>query len=370
MGEFRASAARFRWIAAAVAILAGCGSEHREPSGSPAPIPKFAWDECALETGYAGDDACILPPPPDKGFQVHVGPADYENPGPECLLGPGEEKTSSFFATSGNEQDVFFFYRQYRVRPGTHHLSLITPDNMNPAEPSFHTIGVANASQDFPSGGIIAPEDRGVGMPLAARSPIEVNLHAINTTGEPALREAWVNVWYRDPNEISQPAVHWFKDGEGVDLAIQPRQAVTLGPRRCRVEGDGRLLWLYGHRHANNVRFAVWRVRGMEREIVYDAYNWQEPLRLEYSSLIENPAPDAVGRVDGGWSGILALTTGDQLEWQCDVVNRQDTVLRPTNETYLGEMCIVDAEAVGAVKCVCPESQAYTCYPLENEPRR
>ena len=25
----------------------------------------FAWDECGLNTGYAGDDRCILPPPPD-----------------------------------------------------------------------------------------------------------------------------------------------------------------------------------------------------------------------------------------------------------------------------------------------------------------
>jgi hypothetical protein len=251
-----ASTPPVRWImATAVAVLPACGSEHVEPPPAPAPIPRFAWDECALKTGYARDDACILPPPADKGFQVHIGPAAYENPGPEYLLGPGEEKTSSFFVTSANEHEVFFFHRQYRMRPGTHHLSLITPDETNPAEPSFHTLGVANASQDFPSGGIIAPEDRGIGMPLAANSPIEVNVHAINTTGEPALREVWVKVWYKDPNEISKPAIHWFMDGDR-DLVIQPRQSATLGPRRCTVEGDGRLLWLYGHRHANNLRFA------------------------------------------------------------------------------------------------------------------
>src|SRR5687767_5543383 len=35
---------------------------------------------CSLNTGYPGDDQCILPPPPDKGFQVHIGPSNYANP--------------------------------------------------------------------------------------------------------------------------------------------------------------------------------------------------------------------------------------------------------------------------------------------------
>jgi hypothetical protein len=47
-------------------------------------------------------------------------------------------------------------------------------------------------------------------------------------------------------------------------------------------------------------------------------------------------------------SGILDLQAGDLIEWQCDVVNRQNTVLRFTDQAYLGEMCVIDAEAVGA----------------------
>src|SRR5262245_38020039 len=52
--------------------------------------------DCNLNTGYAGDEYCLLPPPPDKGFQVHIGPSDYANPEREYLLMPAEEVTTDF----------------------------------------------------------------------------------------------------------------------------------------------------------------------------------------------------------------------------------------------------------------------------------
>jgi hypothetical protein len=339
-----------KFIVIALLTTPGCGSDHNPTETSPAPTrPPMAMDECGLRTGYPGDEACILPPPPDKGFQVHVGPADYANPDATYVLNPGDEKIDTFILPSGNESDAYFFYRQYRMRPGTHHLSLTAPDENGMLH--GRVLGLANASQDFPSGGIIAPEDRGVGLPLAANAEISVSVHAVNATGAPLLREVWINFWYRDPMEVREPAIQWFKDGD-VNLEVQPRQATTLGPYDCRVEGDGRLLWLYGHRHANNVRFTVTRVRGSRRDVIYDAFNWEEPLRLEYSSLFANPAPNPAARTDGGWSGILDVKDGDLVEWQCDVVNNHDTVLRNTQQTYLGEMCIMDAEAVGAT-CAC-----------------
>ena len=77
-----------------------------EPPGQPPPPPPS--DECGLKTGYAGDDQCILPPPPDKGFQVHIGPSDYANPEAAYLLQPGEERTSDFSATSTNDKEIYF----------------------------------------------------------------------------------------------------------------------------------------------------------------------------------------------------------------------------------------------------------------------
>jgi hypothetical protein len=110
------------------------------------------------------------------------------------------------------------------------------------------------------------------------------------------------------------------------------------------------MLWLYGHRHANNVRFNVVRIRGAQRDVIYDSYHWEEPLLLEYNTRTVNraPDPDPSRKIEGGWSGVLDLRAGDRIEWFCDIVNKTDSYLRFTNNTFTGEMCIVDAETVGS----------------------
>jgi hypothetical protein len=300
---------------------------------------------CGLNTGWPGDEQCILPPPPELGFQVHIGPSDYNNPEPDYLLQPGEEDVPRFNVTSPNDTDVFFYYRQYRMRPTAHHVIISTSNGSTFGD--GRRIGTANTSQDFPTDGVIAPEDQNVGLPLGPHSSINVDFHAINVGQEPAIRELWVNFWYRDPSQVTEIANEWFKVGS-TTFAIPPHASTTLGPYTCTVSGDGRLLWLYGHRHANNKRFTVTRVRGAQRDVIYDAYYWDEPLLLEFNSRTQNPAPDYAQGIEGGWSGPLDLRTGDQIEWSCDVVNQQATTLYFTNETYLGEMCIVDAEAVNS----------------------
>jgi hypothetical protein len=52
--------------------------------------------------------------------------------------------------------------------------------------------------------------------------------------------------------------------------------------------------------------------------------------------------------IEGGMSGILDFKPGDTIEWECHVVNQTDQVLGFSNNTYTGEMCIMDAELVGA----------------------
>lgn len=315
-------------------------TETSPPNGDGGSI---ALNECGLDTGFAGDEFCILPPPPEQGFQLHIGPTDYDNPDGVYVLQPGEELTTDFPAVSGNDNDVFFYYRQYRLRPAAHHAIITVEDGS-----SFlgRRIGTANISQDSPPGGVIAPENVGVGSPLAANSTLNVSFHAINTMDTPQLRELWVNFWYRDPAEVTQPAEQLFKIGS-MTFSVAPHTEQVLGPYTCNAANEGRLLWLYGHRHANNVRFTVWRERGAQEDLIYDADNWEEPLLLDYSSIVTNPAADIANGIEGGWSGPLDLMPGDQLKWQCDVINNNDTALQFTNQTYLGEMCIIDGELVG-----------------------
>jgi len=208
-------------------------------------------------------------------------------------------------------------------------------------------IGTANRSEDYPTGGVIAPEDMHVGLPLNAHAPINVSYHTINVEDTPQLRELWVNFWYRDASEVTEPALEWFRIGDPL-FTIAPLATATLGPYTCNVGAPGRLLWLYGHRHANNTRFTVTRTRGTQVDTIYDADKWEEPLLLEYSTSVTNTAPDIAQGVEGGWNGILDLAVGDVITWKCDVTNKNNATLRFTNNTFTGEMCIIDAEAVGA----------------------
>jgi hypothetical protein len=334
------------------AMMTGSGGTSvvpTKPTGvMPEPGEPMAMDECGLHTAYAGDEYCIAPPPPDKGFQLHIGPTDYANPEPQYVLEPQEEVTSDFSAISGNDKQVYFYYRQFRMRPGAHHDIITAADGGGFG--MGRRIGTSNLlAEDSPKGNVIAPENRDVGIPLSPLTAINVSLHSINTSDQPQLREIWVNFWYVDEAKVKEPVEEMFETGD-MTFAILPGEDTILGPYSCGLVGDGRMLWFYGHRHANNVQFTATRVRGSQRDVIYDANDWEEPLVLEYSSTVQNPEPDLAHGIEGGWSGILDFKTGDTLEWQCHVINNSGGVLAFTNNTYTGEMCIMDAELVG-VNC-------------------
>jgi len=301
--------------------------------------------ECTdLHTKFAGDEYCIKPPPADKGFQLHIGPSNYDNPELQYILGAGVETTDTFTAVSGNDKDVYFYYRQIRQRTGAHH-NIITSGGGGDIGLGQRIATSNNLAADDPPGGIVAPENVGVGIQMPAHTTISVNLHSINTTEQDELREVWVNFWYVDPAKVKEPVKEMFNIAPMG--SILPGADVTFGSS-CNVAGTGRLLWAYGHRHANNVRFSIWRQRASKKDLIYQGYNYEDPLVLDYSSTVKNAVPDTGPMVEGGWSGILDLMPGDQLLWECHVINNQSVPLNFTNNTYTGEMCILDAETVGA----------------------
>ena len=318
-----------------------------DPANMPAGMKKpLAMDECGLKTKFPGDEYCIKPPPPDKGFQLHIGPSNYDNPEAQYILGAGEEVTNNFNAVSTNDKPIHFYYRQFRMRPGAHHN--IVSSTAGGGFGMGRRIGTSNhLAEDSPKDGIIAPENKGVGIELAAKQAINVSLHSINITDKPMLREVWINFWYRPEEEVTEPVEQLFQSGS-VTFMVQPHQETILGPYKCTIRGDGRMLWFYGHRHANNLRFSAWRIRGGQKDLFYEGLNWEEPIVLEYSSTVKNTVPNRDMNIEGGWSGILDMKAGDVLEWECHVKNKTDQVLTFANETYTAEMCIMDAELVGA----------------------
>jgi len=299
----------------------------------------LAMDECGLDTGWSGDEYCIKPPPPDQGFQLHIGPSNYDNPGREFVMEPGDEITENFSATSGNTEDKYYYWRQYRMRPGSHHL-IVSAGGFG----GRRLGGSQNTAKDNPHLGEIAPENAGLGMPIDARTPLSIQLHYLNYTEQPIIKEVWVNFWYRDPADVTEPSLEVFSMSP---MAVQPGQHVII-QGTCPITETGRLLTAYGHVHANNIRFGAWRVRGAQRDLLYESFDWQHPLVLEYSSVITNTPSDAATKTPGGWNGIVDLKPGDDIYFECDIINATNSVFRGQNEAKDDEMCILVGDSVGA----------------------
>jgi hypothetical protein len=297
-----------------------------------------AADDCGLKTTWQGDSSCIKAPPSDKGFQLHVGPASYDNPDPKYVLAPGGEVTESFTATSSNTSQIYYYYRQYRMRPGSHHMILNSTGAMG-----RRIGGSQNLAWDEPQGGVIAPENQGVGMTLGPNTPFNVNLHYFNVTDKPILKEVWINFWYRDPKDVTTVAKELFST---VPMNVAPGQHVML-TGTCPITDTGHILTLYGHRHANNQRFAAYRERAGKRELVLDDYDWTEPALFQYSSTITNTPPDPANKKPGGWSGILDVMPGDNIVFECDIVNMTNSTFHGQNEAMNDEMCILVGDTYG-----------------------
>jgi hypothetical protein len=187
-------------------------------------------------------------------------------------------------------------------------------------------------------------------MQLAANSPLTLNLHYMNYTDKPLLKEAWINFWYRDPKDVTEPALETFSYAP---MNVQAGTHVLIHGT-CPITQTGRALTLYGHRHANNKRFSIWHTRGGKRDLVFEDYDWEHPLALEYNSIEVNTPPDPANKVAGGSSGILDLMPNDSIEFECDVVNMTTHAFTGQNEALDDEMCILvgdTAEAQIPARC-------------------
>jgi hypothetical protein len=299
--------------------------------------PGPAMDECGLMTGFPGDNVCIKPPDAAKGFQMHIGPSNYTNPERQFVLEPGQEVTENFNATSGNDKMIYYYFRQYRMRPGTHHL--IVNQGIG------RRLGGSTSSvKDNPQSGIIAPENMDVGMPLPARTQLSNSLHYYNFTNKAILKEVWVNFWYRDAESVKRAATEVFSFAP---MGVAPGEHVLI-KGSCGITGTGHALTLYPHVHANNNRFAAYRVRGGQRQTILESFDWEHPYLAEFSSLVTNPMSDRAAKKEGAFSGVLELGPGDTVDFECEVTNNTSNFFVGANEAKDDEMCILVGDTVGA----------------------
>jgi hypothetical protein len=343
----------------ALAGATGCGSDAANPLGPRAPPGDAGTDTgggskpgampCDIHTGYEGDEYCILPPDPSIGFQLHYGPKSYDDPEEikKYLLMPGEETTDCVYMKTPNEVEIFHSEYHGRMRPGSHHLLVYTKSSASPdsAGPEACNLGVDTAmilgaqkpKVDIDRSENPAPENDGMAQKLTPRAQAVLQLHYINTTAKPILREAWANVVYRDPSTVQILADPiFFIAGLGANI---PAGSTRITKGQATASQDVRLVAATGHYHAHTVRFSAFSVIGGERRQLIEDYDWHDPTMFSFDSLRVNPAWNAADRKAGAWSGILHLSAGDKIEWECEVVNDGNVPLKWDNAVYTGEMC-------------------------------
>jgi hypothetical protein len=347
-------------------LSAACGSDD---GGTPVREgePQETADELRCKTlpntGYRGDESCLEPPAPGKGFQLHYGPKNYDDEAEvaKYLLGPGEETTDCLFMKTPNETEVFMDEYHARMRPGSHHMITYTqdevkPDSTSPEECNFglwrflvgsqeESIDIRNKDQ--------APELEGSAMRIAPKLQAAVQLHYVNTSKtETVLREAWINAVYTDPSNVQTHVepIFWIGGLTNV-IKAHTSQVVkgqcVVGPtmkdaddKDVPTPSDLRMLQLTGHFHSHTTRFSAWKVDGAtgERIRIYEASSYQEPGFTYFNTKTKNPPPEG-NPFGGDYNGQLFMKIGDRIEWECNVVNDDNFDLRFGNKVYEAEMC-------------------------------
>jgi len=311
-------------------------------------------DPCGLKSGWPGDEYCLLPPKEGEGIQIHFGPKDFKNMAEvmKYAIKSGEEFDNSVAANIPLTEEKFFQRITVQMRPGSHHwISSVASGKL---EEKFYDDtgcggstgagslgGGQNLIYDNPPGGIPAPENAGLGRSVVGNSSLCMNLHSYNFTDREQMREIWINLYFIDEAKVTQKTAPIAMVG-GLGLSLGPRmkkEATYMGT----FNGDGRIIQMYGHRHAWTPRFAVW----LRDELIYDSWSWQDSVTFNYDSISQNPPINTANKVDGAVSGILEFKAGDPLKFTCFIENESDNTLRFSNQVYEGEMCNLWGSTVG-----------------------
>jgi hypothetical protein len=341
-----------------------------------------------FQTPYAGDEYCILPPPPELGFQVGVHPqgwsqywekmwagdyADYRDPAKTAAfeIPSGGEKVQSFRSGSDALRGKHFYRTNFRGRYGSHHTNLrftgkpFEEEVWQEADPlgDLGLDGVEIARTQRPNSDTplatleLSVEERGLGYLMPPETgEVVLQMHHFNTASEPILRELWVNGWYIPAAEVTMVPKN---TAYPVGVSYPPNQVID-NQGVATASGETKILSMYGHRHAWTTRFHAWVVRAgsTEETLVYDSYDWFDMPTFAYNSITTNPPPGQRG-VDGAASGPLVLQAGDTLYFNCHVettleratelgVQPPTTTLNFANEAYTAEMCVLRTMSLGA----------------------
>jgi hypothetical protein len=314
-----------------------------------------------FHTGWSGDEFCLKPP--EVGYQIHVGPTDYDNPDDvdKWVLGAGAGDVNWCVQMKTPNDETFYSSGYYsHMRPGSHHQIIFAlpgadlPDSTEPGScgardggvlgGSYFISGATRSVQDAAMFGN-APEDEHIAAETPPHLQVSVNLHFVNIFDHDLLQEIWVNMipYEKDPSTIEEKikAITWYG---GLGMNIPPGQKSLEGGSDCHAPLDLRILGLTAHAHASTARVSTYVTPSgsSEEQLLWEDYNWSEPTVFRYNSTTDNARPDAAAKIAGSLkSGILHVGPGDAFRWECEVVNNRSVTLTFSDKAYDGEMCNV-----------------------------
>ncbi|MGD8860336.1 MAG: hypothetical protein PVI30_10000 [Myxococcales bacterium] len=340
--------------------------------------PEVSGCRCTgLDTGFPGDDKCLLPPPPEEGMQIHIGPESYEDGNPELeafRFPPGSETSQCWNFHTPNDEKIWYQGAVLSGRDGTHHIinTMYQTDLQDGlAGGGFQvcrdggtgtnadSIGnLPGASRPYMPMRPAAPENANLGRSIPPNTPSQADMHYFNFGDGDLLREFWLNVYYIPEEEVEEQAnqirgmggLSWFNFPLPGYSPIQPGTDEVY-EYSCPINQDGRIINLLGHYHSHGREFQAWIERDGERTKVFQMYDYLEPAIFSYDSVTENPGFSEGSA--GATSGMLEVQAGDRLVWSCHIVNDSDVPLTYTNEVETGEMCNIWGASVGTtIDCV------------------
>jgi hypothetical protein len=369
----RLTVVRLPALAAVALALGACSSAPAGGGSMTMPGPASVTTDtltvsCNVKSGFPGDDLCILPPDPAQGFQFHFGPKDYNDKTEvgRYLLQPGEEKTECVFTPGSNTKTAYIMEYHSRLRPGSHHLLNYVQPTANGAAPrtsigpepcnqnqNFRMLfGATSAVMDVARASPGA-ENEGVAVQLDAKQQVVLQLHVINASSAPILREAWANFRYADPRTVTELADPiQFTAGVVSNIPVGT-SVINRGSASVPSSAapDFRLVAAIPHYHAHTTKFVAYKTINGKRELLLAQYNTlghvAEPTLVAFDSATQNPVADDTTQTDGAFTGIVHMAPGDTIDWECTQTNDGigpngttfTTSLQFTEQVYTGEMC-------------------------------
>jgi hypothetical protein len=258
------------------------------------------------------------------------------------VIEPGEEVLDDCWSFHlPNDTEVAYAEWEFSARPGLHH-AMNALYRVEVADGQFEicldTGADGSAGADLPTAtnGWIArvapaPENASIGWPLDAHAPAQSRLHNFNFTDLPLLREFWLNLYFPEstPSEYARP----LRAAVGADWVIEPATD-RVWQFECPIDGSGRLLSLRSRILPSTRRLTAWLHRASgERLQILEVLDANEPVSYRYDSVTQNPP--MAEPPSGAYSGMLAIETGDALEWECHVVNDSPATMTAVHDCDL-----------------------------------